>query len=96
MAIVSSHGNTILMAIISSHANTVLTIVNGHERVGTMQSPHHKVVSEYMKTKLNDGKRPGHAIMGNRNQKCHNHSFKMLINWQYTVLHISKYMSALK
>ena len=43
--------------------NDVLKIVNGHEHVGTMLSPHNKVVSEYMKIRGNGGKRPGHAIM---------------------------------
>ena len=49
--------------------NDVFELVNGDEYEGTMLSPHNRVVSGYTKKRVNDGKRPGHAIMaiGSRN-----------------------------
>ena len=43
--------------------NAVFKIANSHEHVGTILSPHNKVVSGYTQKRVNDGKRHGHAII---------------------------------
>ena len=40
-----------------------LDIIDGHEHVGTMLSPSDKVVTEYVKKRVNNNKKPGHAIL---------------------------------